>query len=143
MTETDIYVPQVLLTIQSCGGQVLARPSGAIVLAIPSGTLILKNLLALPDLLPALPTITDFRVADKLPDLGTAVEPYTDLADRSVCTMQPPGLRVRRRCNCENPCIRLKPLLRVVLPSPISAQLELHAARATGPGGVVIFRATR
>jgi len=134
----------VVLTIPSVSAQVLASPSGAIVLAIPSGALVLKNLRALPDLLPVLPPVADLPVSHK--HQRTNTEPYTDLSDRSACTLQLEGLRVpHRQCRCEIPCIRLKPLLRVVVrsASPIGAELHLHAARATSPGGAVIFRASR
>jgi len=141
-----IDMPTVVLTIPSLGAQVLASPSGALVLAIPSGALVLKNISGLPDLLPALPAIAIPSAEKAAPNLRTSSEPYNSLVDRSACTLQLEGLRVpHRQCHCVIPCIRLKPLLRVVVspPSPIGAELHLHAARAAGPGGAVIFRAKR
>jgi len=146
MTQKVIDVPMVVLTIPSLGAQVLTGPSGAIILAIPSDALIPKDISALPDLLPAFPAVADLLVSDEVPDLDASVEPYTNLVDRGVCTLQLAGLRVlNQQCLCVIPCIRLKPLPRVVVlaPSAIGTELKLHAARAAGPGGAMIFRATR
>jgi hypothetical protein len=97
-----IDMPTVVLTIPSLGAQVLASPSGALVLAIPSGALVLKNISGLPDLLPAIATPS----AEKAVNLGTTVEPYTSLADRSACTLQLEGLRVPHlQCHCVIPCV--------------------------------------
>jgi hypothetical protein len=100
-----IDMPTVVLTIPSLGAQVLASPSGALVLAIPSGALVLKNISGLPDLLPALTAIAT-PSAEKAVNLGTTVEPYTSLADRSACTLQLEGLRVPHlQCHCVIPCV--------------------------------------
>lgn len=99
-----IDMPTVVLTIPSLGAQVLASPSGALVLAIPSGALVLKNISGLPDL-PALTAIAT-PSAEKAVNLGTTVEPYTSLADRSACTLQLEGLRVPHlQCHCVIPCV--------------------------------------